>query len=119
MYMYEKSPFYLPSIFSTLDDELALYSGDDVFFSPFDERTVMVRFILSVRRSLSPISAYSTVIKVMGNTKNSSVDSVNDTVDSSILLSISRMERMLHWSTPGNSLHVATVNCNACGNVWK
>jgi hypothetical protein len=105
---------YSPSIFSTFDDELALYSGDEIFFSPQDDRTVIVRFSLSERRRRSPMSAYSTVMNVMGSTKNSSVESVNETVDSFTSVSISCIVLMLHCVTSGMPSYDETVNCNAC-----
>lgn len=109
----EEIKTHLPSILSTFDDELALYSGEEIFFSPFDDRTVMVRFNLSDRRRRSPINAYRTVITVIGNTKNRTVDSVNDTVESSMSVSISCMGRMLHCGISGKSSNEKTVNCNA------
>lgn len=107
---------YSPSIFSTFDDELALYSGDETFFSPLDDRTVIVRFSLSERRRRSPMRAYSTVMNVMGSTKNSTVDNVNETVESLTSVFISCIGLMLHCVTSGMPSQDETVNCNACNN---
>lgn len=108
-----KENAYSPSILSTLDDELALYSGEEIFFSPLDDRTVMVRLSLSVRRRRRPMSTYRTVMNVIGNTKNSNVDNMNDTVDSSTPVSINSMVRMLHWIRSDEPSNDETVNCKA------